>query len=167
MKILKRILLVLLVILVIAQFFRTPKNLSGNTINDISKNYPVPPDVHAILTKACFDCHSNKTRYPWYSEVQPVAWWLGDHIKEGKREINFNEFSSYRIGKQYRKMEACMDEVKKGDMPLGSYTIIHRDARLTDAEKSTLVNWFASVHDAIQAKYPADSLIVKRPPQKS
>lgn len=162
MKIFKRILIVLLVIFLIIQFFRPVKNISGDTTHDISKNYAVPADVHAILVKACNDCHSNKTRYPWYSEVQPVAWWVDDDIKEAKRKINFNEFTSYRIARQFKKLEDCMDEVKDGGMPLSSYTIIHKDAMLTDAEKSIFTNWCNTVRDSIRAKYPADSLIMKK-----
>ena len=162
MKIFKRVLLVLLVICIIIQFFRPVKNLSGDTTHDISKNYVVSADVHAILIKACYDCHSNKTRYPWYAEAQPIAWWMADHIQEAKRKINFNEFSSYRIAKQFKKLEDCMDEVKDGSMPLPSYTLIHQNAILTDAEKSTFTNWCNSVRDSIRARYPADSLIIKK-----
>jgi hypothetical protein len=162
MKILKRIGLLLLVLLVISQAFRPDKNKSGDTTNNIDKTYPVPHDVQVILAKACNDCHSNLTRYPWYGEVQPVAWWLGDHVKDGKRHLNFDEFNSYRIGKQYKKLDECIDEVKEGEMPIGSYTLMHKDAVLTDAEKQTLINWCAGIRDSIKAKYPADSLVIKR-----
>jgi hypothetical protein len=166
MRIFKRILVLLLILFVLAQIYRSPKNLSGDTTNDISKTYPVPADVSAILTKACYDCHSNKTRYPWYAEIQPVSWWLADHIKDGKREINFNEFSSYRIAKQYKKLDECIEQVKKGEMPLSSYTLIHTDAKLTDAEKATFLNWCESIRDTLRARYPADSLVIKRKPVK-
>ena len=164
MRTVKRILVLLLVILLLAQIYRSPKNLSGDTTNDISKQYAVPADVNTILAKACYDCHSNKTRYPWYAEVQPVSMWLAGHIKDGKREINFNEFGSYRIAKQYRKLEECIEQVKKDEMPLSSYTLIHTDAKLTDAEKTTFISWCESVRNTIKARYPADSLIVKRKP---
>lgn len=162
MKIFKRILIVLLVIFLIIQVFRPVKNLSGDTTHDISKNYAVPANVQTILVKACYDCHSNKTRYPWYAEVQPAAWWMDDHIKEAKRKINFNEFTTYRIARQFKKMEDCMDEVKDGGMPLSSYTIIHKDAILSDTEKSIFIHWCNTVRDSIRAKYPADSLVMKR-----
>jgi hypothetical protein len=162
MRTIKRILVLLLVIFLLAQIYRSPKNLSGDTTHDISKSYQVPEDVHAILVKACFDCHSNKTRYPWYAEIQPVGLWLADHIRDGKREINFNEFSSYRVAKQYRKLEEGIDEVKSGGMPLPSYTITHTDAKLSETEKTTLINWFESIRDTLRARYPADSLVIKR-----
>lgn len=162
MKLFKKILLGLLVVFIVLQAYRPTKNISADTSNDISKVYPVPEDVKTILSKACNDCHSNNTVYPWYAEIQPVAWWLDDHVKEGKREINFNEFSSYRIGRQYKKMEECLKQVKENEMPLESYTIIHKKAILTDTEKQSLTTWFTSIRDSIKAKYPADSLIIKR-----
>lgn len=162
MKILKKIGITLLVILLVMQAFRPAKNNSGNMSKDISVSYVVPADVKTILAKACNDCHSNATRYPWYSEIQPVSWWLSDHIKDGKRHFNFNEFEGYQIARQYKKLEECIDEVKKGDMPLSSYTLIHKDAILSDEEKNTLFTWLDIVRDSIKSRYPADSLIIKK-----
>ncbi|MEY3874712.1 MAG: hypothetical protein RL363_1433, partial [Bacteroidota bacterium] len=114
---------------------------------------------------ACADCHSNKTAYPWYASIQPAAFWLADHVKEGKREFNFNEFAGYRIAKQNHKLEEVIEQIKEGEMPLYSYTLIHRDAKLTDAEKATLINWCQNIMDTLKATYPADSLILKRKPE--
>ena len=162
MKVFKKILIGLLVILIVMQAFRPAKNTSNDTSKDISKTYAVPENVKVILAKACNDCHTNSTRYPWYAEVQPVSWWLNDHIKEGKREFNLNEFDGYRIARQYKKMEECMEQLKEGEMPLPSYTLIHKDAILTDTEKQTLLNWCEVVRDSIKARYPADSLVIKK-----
>lgn len=158
----KKILVGLLIVLVVMQAFRPAKNLSGNRTKDISASYVVPEDIKSILAKACNDCHSNITRYPWYSEVQPVAWWLNDHINDGKRHLNFNEFDGYRIAKQYKKLEECIKEVKEGGMPLPSYTIIHKDAILSDTEKQAFFNWCQVLRDSIKARYPADSLVIKK-----
>ena len=162
MKIVKKILIGLLVILIVGQAFRPAKNISGDKTKDISVSYVIPEDVKVILAKACNDCHSNNTKYPWYAEVQPVAWWLNDHIIDGKRHLNFNEFDGYRIAKQYKKLEECIKEIKEGGMPLPSYTIIHKDAILTDTEKQALFNWCEVLRDSIKARYPADSLIIKK-----
>jgi hypothetical protein len=162
MKLFKKIMLALLVILLVLQAFRPTKNLSANTENDISVSYAVPTEVKTILAKACNDCHSNKTEYPWYANIQPVAFWLNDHVVDGKRHMNFNEFNKYRIAKQYKKLEECIDEVKDGEMPLESYTMIHKNAILTEAEKTTLTNWCLTVRDSIKAKYPADSLVLPK-----
>lgn len=162
MKMAKKILLVLLIIFVILQAFRPEKNNSGKKENDISKKYPVSPAVEQILAKACNDCHSNNTNYPWYAEVQPVGWWLADHIKDGKRHMNFNEFSTYKVARQYHKLEECIDQVKDSEMPLESYTAIHKNANLSEEEKNTLINWCVLVRDSIKARYPADSLVIKK-----
>ena len=168
-KIIKSIALLLFAALIVIQFFRLEKNLSaidGPEANDISKVYPVPQEVASILEASCYDCHSNNTHYPWYSNFQPVAWWLADHIKEGKKEINFSEFASYRIGRQYRKLEEIKKQVEEGEMPLQSYTIIHGDAKLSAAQKEILLQWASTTRDSIKANYPADSLLRPKKPSK-
>ena len=164
MKTFKTILVTLLVILIIIQLFHPAKNISKapESPNDIAAMYTEPDNVHTILAKACNDCHSNNTRYPWYNNIQPVAWWLNDHIQEGKHELNFNEIGTYNLRRQYNKMKEVKEQVKEGEMPLGSYTIIHTDARLSDQEKTTLINWAGSIQKAMEAKYPMDSLIHKK-----
>ena len=156
-----RIITLVLVVLIIAiQFIHPPKNQSATlTINDISEVYTVPQDVQAILSKACNDCHSDNTVYPWYNNIQPVAWWLNNHIKNGKRHLNFSAFGSYRIARQYRKLNECEKELKEGEMPLTSYTWIHKNAVLNQQEKQKLTDWCESVRTTIRSKYPADSLI--------
>lgn len=161
-KIFKTILIVLLITLVLIQFFRPAKNKSeSKSANDITAMYPVPDSIQSILKVACNDCHTNNTRYPWYAEIQPVAWWLDNHIKDGKRGLNFSEFGSYRIKKQYRRMDDVYDLVKKKEMPIASYTWIHKDARLTDMERNALELWAQSVKDIIKQRYPSDSLVAK------
>lgn len=158
----RKILWLLLIVFIVLQAFRPAKNNSGDTSKDISLSYSVPDSVAKIFDKACNDCHSNNTRYPLYAEVQPLGWWLNDHVKDGKKHFNLNEFSGYRIARQYKKLEECIEQVKEGEMPLESYTVIHSEARLTDAEKQTLYNWCEAVRDSIKSKYPADSLVIKR-----
>jgi hypothetical protein len=162
-KIILRLLLVLVAIFIIIQFIRPAKNQSTTTLaTDIKLHYPVSANVESILAKACYDCHSNNTRYPWYNNIQPVAWFLDDHVRSGKRHLNFSDFTSMRVAKQYKRMDDCKEQIKEGEMPLESYTLIHRDAILTDAEKDTLYNWFDAVRDSIKARYPADSLIMPK-----
>lgn len=162
MKIFKRILLILLIALLAIQFVRPAKNESTDKSKHISTLYAVPADVNTILTKACNDCHTNNTIYPWYAEVQPVTWWLDDHIKEGKSHLNFDEYSTYNLRRQYHKMEEVIEQVKEKEMPLNSYTWVHRDAKLTNDERVALTNWAQSVMDTMKAHYPIDSLIRKR-----
>jgi hypothetical protein len=161
-RIIKRILIALLIIFVLIQFIRPKKNISeGISANDISTKYPVPDSVQSILKVACNDCHSNNTRYPWYAEIQPVGWWLSNHIKDGKRGLNFSEFTSYRIRKQFHRLDDINEMVKKNEMPIGSYTIIHKDAILTEQQKLILANWTEALKDSIRVHYPPDSLLKK------
>lgn len=163
MKIVKKILIVLLFALVVIQFIRPEKNQSAEkTANDIVAMYPPDTETAALLDKACNDCHTNNTKYPWYSNIQPVAWWLADHVKEGKQHLNFSEFGTYRLRKQYHKMEEVIEQVKKGEMPLNSYTWTHGDARLTTEQKVQITGWAQSVMDSMKAVYPIDSLIKKK-----
>ena len=161
----KKILLGLATVFVIIQFFHPKKNDSNDITYDISKKYNVPADVQAILKVACNDCHSNKTEYPWYANIQPVAWWMNDHVDEGKRELNFSTFLSRKLAIQNHKLEEIAEQVEKGEMPLASYTYLGRnpEAKLTNNQKMTLINWAKAQMDTLKANYPADSLILKRP----
>lgn len=165
-KFLKRLFLVLLAGFVVIQFFRPAKNTASGPeayAKDISTVHAVPADVQVILKKACYDCHSNNTEYPWYNNIQPVAWWLANHVNEGKRELNFSEFATYSIGRQYRKLEKINGEVKEGGMPLSSYTWIHTSAKLNETEKLAIASWTTAIRDSMKAVYPADSLVRKKP----
>lgn len=156
----KKIMLVLLAALVVIQFIHPKKNTSeGPQPNYIGNNYAVPADVKTILDKACNDCHSNNTRYPWYAKLQPVDWWMNDHVVDGKKEINFDEYTNRSPRYQYHKMEEVIEQVKEREMPLKSYTWTHKDARLTSDERVKLTGWAQSVMDAMKVKYPIDSLI--------
>ena len=161
----KKIFVGLLIALILIQFIRPEKNLSGDTTNDITTLFPMSDSVKLIVDKACADCHSNKTVYPWYAAMQPVAFWLADHVNDGKKHFNFNEFAKYRIAKQNHKLEEVIEQIKEDEMPLYSYTLIHKDAKLTDAEKATLINWCQNIMDTLKATYPADSLVLKRKPE--
>lgn len=162
-KIFKQFLLLLLAAFVAIQFFRPTKNSStGIGANDITTKYNVPDNVQVILSKSCNDCHSNNTVYPWYAEIQPIAWWLNDHIVDGKNDLNFSIFTSYSARRQYRKMEEVAELVKSDKMPLSSYTLIHKNAVLKDEQKTILYNWVEAVKDSIVARYPPDSLVKKK-----
>ncbi len=158
----RKILTGLAMVCIIIQFIRPAKNVSADTSKDISNLYTVPNDAKAIFQKACADCHSNQTVYPWYAELQPVGWWLNYHVVDGKRHFNLNNFASLRVAIQKKKMEECIDQIKHDDMPLNSYTWIHKDAVLSDADKQTMYAWCQQIIDTIKAKYPADSLILKK-----
>ena len=149
MKLLKKILLLLLVVFVIAQFFGPEKNQGDLASIDAFLNETNPPEqVKLILKKACFDCHSDFTTYPWYNNITPVNYWLADHVRHGKGDLNFSEWDTYNFKKKDHKMEEIMDLVKSKEMPLDSYTWTHAEARLTDEQITAVIAWTKQVRDA-------------------
>ena len=140
----------LVLVLAAIQFFRPERNL-GTTggPDDITTRFAVPPDVQTVLASACYDCHSNRTRYPWYANVQPVGWWLAHHINEARGELNFSEFGAYSAKRAARKLATISDQVEQGDMPLRSYTWLHPAARLTAAQRKLITGWAQTQHDKI------------------
>jgi hypothetical protein len=155
----RTILSVLFSIFIVIQFFQPDKN-NNDVIatNDLHAMVSIPDTVEKILKVACYDCHTNNTRYPWYSNIQPVGWWLKNHIEEGKQHLNFNEFANIppRNGKttrerQLKKLENIKETISKGEMPLTSYTIIHTDARLTQEQKQLVMDWSDSAHQILSS----------------
>lgn len=147
----KKILIGLLVVLVVIQFIRPERNVSEiPSQNDIRVHYSVPANVESILKRACYDCHSNNTNYPWYANIQPVLWWLQDHIEEGKEELNFSEFATYSAKKADHKLDEVIEMVEEEEMPLESYTYIHKDAVLSSSEKKLLMDWAADLRKMIK-----------------
>lgn len=135
---------------VVAQFIRPKKNL-GPTAgpNELGVQHPVPAEVQKLLQRACYDCHSNRTQYPWYAEIQPFGWWLAYHVNDGKRQLNFSEFGTYTVKRSVSKLEQISDEVSQQAMPLPSYTWGHPEARLTSAEIKQLTDWADNLRDEI------------------
>ncbi len=164
MKIIKIILNALLIIFVLIQFLPNPtkNNLSQPSITSIENAHQVPDSVLNILKTSCYDCHSNQTFYPWYARIKPISWWLNNHINEGKEELNFSIFGSYSIGRQYHKLKEIKEQVEENEMPLKSYTLIHRNAVLEREKKSILVSWINQLQDSFQKNYPIDSLKRKK-----
>ena len=160
----KKILIVLVAIFIIIQFFRPAKNVSGNAPHPMSAKYAMTPEVETLFKEACYNCHSNKTSYPWYAEVQPVAWWLANHVKEGKQHLNFDEFTSRRIAFQNHKLEEIGELVEKKEMPLPSYTWLglHPEAKLSEAQRELIIHWTKTQMDTLAQHYPPDSLVMKR-----
>ena len=132
------------------QFIPTTRNQSDSVPKtDFMTVNKVPKNISTILQTSCYDCHSNNTVYPWYSSIQPVSWFMENHIVEGKKEINFNEFGSYSNRRQSSKLKAMINEIKSNDMPLTSYTIIHRNAILTKENKALLMYWLTKTKDSL------------------
>lgn len=142
MKILKRIALLLLVVFIIAQFFGPEKN-DGDiaTVEAFIADTKPPEDVQFILKNACFDCHSDHTRYPWYSNITPVNYWMADHVRHGKGDFNVSKWNDYSDKKKDHKLEELAEEVEEGHMPLPSYTWTHSDAKLSKEQIKAIEEW--------------------------
>ena len=141
---------ILLLIFVLIQFYPRPgKNISSvQSSNSIEQLYPIQDSILQVLKAACYDCHSNNTNYPWYSNIQPIAWFLNRHIVEGKAELNFDEFGSYSKRRQQSKLKAIVNQVKDGEMPLTSYKLLHKKASLSGKERNMITKWFMEKYDA-------------------
>ena len=149
----KKILLIASAVFIVLQFFQPKRNNKlGISNNDITKIYKVPENVKAILKNSCYDCHSNSTRYPWYTLIQPIGWFMNSHVEEGKSELNFNEFGSYSSRRQRSKLRSIGESIEDGSMPIASYTLIHKSAKLTSQEKISIKVWLAGLEDPSSLK---------------
>ncbi|WP_346882273.1 heme-binding domain-containing protein [uncultured Algibacter sp.] len=140
MKIVKKILVGLLIALVLIQFYRPEKNNAEyRNVNAFEAETKPSKDVAAILESKCYDCHSNKTNYPWYAEVAPVSFWLHDHVEEGNEHFNVSQWETYNDKKKDHKLDELIEEVEEGEMPLESYTILH--GKISESEKEAIIAW--------------------------
>ncbi len=142
----KKLGFVLLAFFLAIQLIPRSYNLSDKEeTNDILTLYKAPKEIETLIKTSCYDCHSNNTRYPWYNKIQPAAWFMQGHIKEGKEELNFSEFASYSKRKQRSKIKSMIDQIEEGEMPLWSYTLAHRDAKLSAEDKVALIQWLEEI----------------------
>ncbi len=138
----KKLIFYFVIIFILVQFI--PVNLpetSKNNPDDLITTAHVPPDVAKILKTSCYDCHSNETVYPWYSHVVPISFLVKRDIEEGKEELNFSEWNKLKKSKKAKKLDEISEEISEDEMPMKIYTIIHRDAVLSEKQKEKLINW--------------------------
>lgn len=136
----KIFLVLALIALVAIQFIRPEKNNDGyKSVASFESETKPSEKVAVVLKENCYDCHSNQTQYPWYSEIAPFSLWLDDHIKHGKKHFNVSAWNDYTVKKKEHKMEEFVEMVEKGEMPLQSYTIIH--GNLSEDDKKLLLQW--------------------------
>jgi hypothetical protein len=146
MKTKYKILLALLVLLVLIQFIKvdTTNPPVDKTKDFITLKNPPQPMAH-MLKASCYDCHSNETTYPWYTSVAPFSWWIKDHIDEGRRKLNFSEYGDLPAKRAKHKLDESYEMIAEGEMPMTSYTLLHRDAALSDTQKQELLAWLQSI----------------------
>jgi len=102
-------------------------------------------EVAGVLKTACYDCHSNQPTYPWYTNIAPISWWIKHHIDEGSHHLNFSIWGTYSEKRKNHKLDECVEMVEEGEMPMSSYTLMHGEAKLIDAQKLQLVEFFKSL----------------------
>ena len=142
----KKIIVGLLTLLILIQFILVDKtNPPVDVNNDFITVTKARAEIAAVLKNACYDCHSNETKYPWYFNVAPVSWWAKDHVNDGRKHLNYSIWNSYNKERQNHKLEEMYSEVEEDEMPLSSYTIMHGDAKLTDEQKAALTEWLKTV----------------------
>jgi len=150
MKLVKIIALVLLLAFVGIQFIPATRNQSDTVPStDFMLVNTVPETIKQKLQVSCYDCHSNNTQYPWYNKIQPVTWFLEGHIKEGKAELNFNEWDSLSNRRKKSKLRSIIKQIESGEMPLESYTLIHKDATFTEAEAEEMISYITQLKDSL------------------
>ena len=129
-------------LVILMQLFRPDKNSpSENVGHTLSAKTQMPSDVQRILDRSCADCHSYRTRWPWYSNIAPISWVVIDDVNEGRRNMNFSEWADYDAAGAADRLKSICDDAKSGDMPLASYRWVHREAKLSDAEKKVVCDW--------------------------
>ncbi len=147
----KKILLILAVIFIFIQFFQIDKtNPPVNEGMDFLKIKDTPEPIAKIIRNSCYDCHSNESKYPFYSNIQPFAWLLKNHIDEGRQELNFSVFATYEKKRQAHKLEESAEMVERKEMPLESYQIAHPEAKLTDEQRKELAQYFKKIQKEIE-----------------
>lgn len=153
-KIIKKILFIGLIIFLLMQLYQPARNESfeQDITANFTKVYKVPKNVEAILRTSCYDCHSNSTNYPWHSNIQPARFLMESHIKKGKENLNFNEWGNYSSRKQRNKLDRIVKQIKSNEMPLASYTLMHKNAILTTTQKKEVIYWINKIKDSISSQ---------------
>lgn len=131
-------------IFILIQFIRPGQTNPATDVQlDFSAVNNPPEEIKGLLKAACYDCHSNETVYPWYSQIAPVSWWLSAHVREGREHLNFSTFGQLSANDRAKAFEEVAEVIQEGEMPMASYTWTHLEARLSPEQKNSLVAWFS------------------------
>ena len=134
--------IVAVVIVLAIQFIRPARtNPTTDPTATLAAQMKVPAEVSAILGRGCRDCHSNETRWPWYSNVAPVSWWVIDHVNHGRSHFNYSEWAKYPADEKAKLLKDACELTQKGEMPLPSYLWMHGHARLSSSDTATICAW--------------------------
>ena len=154
-RILKWTGITIVVLLVVSQAIRPAKtNPAIDESRTIQVHSQITPEVTAILERACYDCHSNKTIWPWYSQFAPVSWLLVSDVNDGRKDLSFSDWARYDPKRAARKLQEICEQIEKGEMPLKSYVLIHPAAKLSDSDKKILCDWAKQERERVIASQP-------------
>ncbi|MDP2721394.1 MAG: heme-binding domain-containing protein [Bacteroidales bacterium] len=146
----KKFLWILLIIVLVLQVIPTNRpETKTNNPNDLIVNNQVPAEVADMLRNACYDCHSNESKYPWYAYVAPVSYLINKDIREGRKHLNFSDWQGLETTKKLKLLDEISDEVGGGDMPYFIYPPLHPEARLSDADRQKMVDWTTDFGDGL------------------
>ena len=153
LKLLKWLVVVVACLFVAAQFKRPARtNPPVDESQTIFARTQMTPEVSAIVDRSCRDCHSNKTVWPWYTNVAPISWFITDHVNEGRQNLSLSEWGKYEKDRQGKKLQQMCDEVTDGAMPLSVYTPLHPGSKLTPDQVTTLCAWTEAERARLNAK---------------
>ena len=142
----KKIIIGLTVVIILIQFIRVDKtNPPVDAQQDFIAITKPPVEIVTLLKTACYDCHSNETVYPWYFNIAPLSWWAKDHVNDGRKHLNYSIWSTYNEERKTHKLDEMYGEVEEDQMPMASYSLMHREAKLSTEERITLVNWLRTI----------------------
>jgi hypothetical protein len=139
----KPVALALLFLFVAIQFYQPARNSNKeqDETMDIAQSYNIPADVKKILHISCYDCHSSNTNYVWYDYIQPVRMMVESHIKRARKDLDFSEWGTYSNRKKERLLTSIKKQIETTEMPLPSYTLMHKNARLNEVRAKILIDW--------------------------
>ena len=140
----KKILIVIVIIILALQLYRPDIEVPSTHVQgqDILSQYP---DAPPTLKAACYDCHSYESKLPWYAYINPMGILVRNHIRDARKKLNFSLFQTYDLEKRQHKLEECVEEVEKGNMPIKNYSWMHPESRLTTDQRNELTAWFKTI----------------------
>lgn len=145
---LKKTIILIFILLLFIQSFRIDKSIKAiDPSKDLISLTAPSIEITQLLKSSCYDCHSNQPNYPWYTNIAPISWWIKHHIDEGSHHLNFSLWGNYDAKKSHHKLDECIELLENKEMPLTSYTWIHKEAKLTDAQRLLLIEWFKGLKE--------------------
>jgi hypothetical protein len=146
-KAFKKIFAISFICFLLIQFYQPARNKDNGQVlsTHFVKAFTVPKNVETILQNSCYDCHSNNTKYLWYDNIQPARMLVERHIRKGKENLNFSEWGNYSSRKQENKLDRIVKQLKANKMPLASYILLHKNAKLSVVQKSLIINWINNI----------------------